>query len=599
LTSHIGARLPRHERVVARLLREAWVVASLVARPLRHAWVGARPLREAWVVASLVARPPRHAWVVARSQWHAWVVVARPLRHAWAVAALLALTLALLFQLGVPFRGAFGARVTGDEPFYLLTTVSLLHSGDLDLTDEYAREAYREFLDESVPLWSQSVPTPDGRLLAPHNVGLSLLVLPAYAWGGVDAVKGFLGVLGAVTIACAYVLARRTTGFPRASLVAALLVGISAPTFVYATQVYPEIPAALCVVILVLMSLPSPGGVGRGAASNAGVDGGTVSPGGVARGAASPAGVERGVASNAGVDGGAVSPGGVERGGAPTTAGGRDVASTADVARGVGTALLLATLMWLGVKYGPLVACLGLAAFGRLGTAGRIALVATAAPIGIHYLAFHWLTYGDLTPYAVNLAYAGSGTPELLARHVELFERLYRLLGLWVDREFGLVRWAPILALALPGAWLASRLPNVGRLLLTPVAVQVFVATFLSITMRGWWFPGRMLVVVLPLLVPLVAAALVALARQRWSAALLFALAFGTLSSTASLWLFASRGEVTVAVNPFDAGGLWLDSTRQVFPLYTAYTLETLALSALWTALAGALVWATLHARRT
>ena len=305
----------------------------------------------------------------------------RLLRHEWVVASLLALTLALLFQLGVPFRGAFGARVTGDEPFYLLTTVSLLRSGDLDLSDEYAREAYREFLEESVPLWSQSVPTPDSRVLSPHNVGLSLLVLPAYAWGGVDAAKAFLGVMGAWSVACAYVLARRTTGRPRASLVAALLVGISAPMFVYATQVYPEIPAALCVVILVLMSLPSTGGVRRGLA----------------------------------------------------------------------TALLLAGLMWLGVKYAPLAACLGFAAFARLSTAGRIALVATAVPIGVHYLVFHWLTYGDLTPYAVNLAYAGSGTPELLARHVELVERLYRLLGLWVDREFGLVRWAPILALALPG----------------------------------------------------------------------------------------------------------------------------------------------------
>ena len=96
---------------------------------------------------------------------------------------LLAISLALLFQLGVPFRGAFGARVTGDEPFYLLTTVSLLQDGDLDLTNQYASEAYRSFWATACRCGRQSAPTPDGRLLSPHNVGLSVLVLPAYACG--------------------------------------------------------------------------------------------------------------------------------------------------------------------------------------------------------------------------------------------------------------------------------------------------------------------------------------------------------------------------------------------------------------------------------
>jgi hypothetical protein len=63
-------------------------------------------------------------------------------------------------------------------------------------------------------------------------------------------------------------------------------------------------------------------------------------------------------------------------------------------------------------------------------------------------------------------------------------------------------------------------------------------------------------------------------------------LALGTLSATLGLWLSASRGDVTTAVNPFDAGGWWLDGTRSLFPLYTAYTPETLALSLLWLAVA-------------
>jgi hypothetical protein len=435
------------------------------------------------------------------------------MQREWLVAGILALALALLFQLGVPLRGAFGARVTGDEPFYLLTTVSLIQDADLDLTNQYAVEAYRDFLGDSVPLWSQSVPTADGRLLAPHNIGLSILVLPAYQVGGVEAAKAFLGVLGAMTVACAYVVARRTTGQSRASVVAALLCGVSAPVFVYATQIYPEIPAALSVVLLVLTTLQPGGGV----------------------------------------------------------------------ARGIGSALLLSAVMWLGVKYAPLVGSLGLLVLARLGATGRLALIGSALLFAVHYLAFHWLTYGDFTPYAVNLVYAGSGTPDLFARHIEVVDRLYRLLGLWIDREFGIVRWAPIVVLALPGAVLAMRSAHgLARVLLAPVVVQLLVATFLSITMRGWWFPGRMLVVVLPLLVPLLALALTALARRRATSVMLVGLAYGTLSATAGLLLAAVRGEVAIAVNPFDAGGVWLDVTRGLFPMYTAYSLETVALSGLW-----------------
>jgi hypothetical protein len=435
----------------------------------------------------------------------------------WVVAAMLGVALAMLFQLGVPFRGAFGARVTGDEPFYLLTTISLIEDGDLDLVNQYAAEAYREFLGDSVPLWTQSVPTPDGRLLSPHNLGLSLLVLPAYLWDGVDGAKRFLALLGALTIACAYLLGRRMTGLAGASLIAAVLVGVAAPTFVYATQVYPEMPAALCVVLLVLL---------------------TQRPGG-------------------------------------------------GLVTGVAAAALLGALVWLGVKYAPLVACIGGLSCARLGAHGRAALVAAALAIGVHYAVFHVQTYGDLTPYAVNLVYAGSSTPELLTRHLEVGDRLYRLLGLWVDREFGLVRWAPIIALALPGAWLLTRRSfGISGAILAPVAVQLLVATFLSITMRGWWFPGRMLIVVLPLLVPLVAVALAPLARRGWSLSVPIGLALGTLSATLGLWLSASRGDVTTAVNPFDAGGWWLDGTRSLFPLYTAYTPETLALSLLWLAVA-------------
>ncbi|MPZ15727.1 MAG: hypothetical protein GEU73_15120, partial [Chloroflexi bacterium] len=193
-----------------------------------------------------------------------------PVRHTlhdardWAFAAGVALLLGVLFQLGVPLRGSFGANVTGDEPFYLLTTESLLSDGDFDLTNQYATEAYRRFFDGDGPLWYQSVPTGDGRLLSPHNIGLSVLVLPAYAVGGVAWVKAFLALLGGLTAGWTYLLCRRALAGRRGSLLAVLLLGISAPFFVYTSQIYPEMPAALLTTIVVWLNLGPRGSIRRG-----------------------------------------------------------------------------------------------------------------------------------------------------------------------------------------------------------------------------------------------------------------------------------------------------------------------------------------------
>jgi hypothetical protein len=300
--------------------------------------------------------------------------------------------------------------VTGDEPFYLLTTESLLHDGDLDLRNQYDLESYRVFFDGSVPLWLQSVPTPTGEILSPHNLGLSVLVLLAYLVNGLDGVKTFLAFIGGAVIGAAYLLARKTVGTRWLSLLAAVLVGASAPVFVYASQIYPEMPAALLVTLVVLL------GIGRNGSAM----------------------------------------------------------------HGALTGLLLIGLLWLGAKYAPLAACLGGLSALQLSANGRAALVGTIATLGLPYLLFHVHVYGGLTPYSVNLIYAGSSTPELVAQHIEVWNRLYRLLGLWVDREFGLVRWAPIFLLAVPGVVLARRDPGMVRWMLLPLAVDILFAELIS-----------------------------------------------------------------------------------------------------------------------
>ena len=96
------------------------------------------------------------------------------------------LLLAATYVLSVDIRATRGASITGDEPFYLLTTQSLLADGDFDLGNQYDTRSYQSFFDHADDLWLQSVPKEDGRLLSPHNPGLSFLVIPGLrpGWPG-------------------------------------------------------------------------------------------------------------------------------------------------------------------------------------------------------------------------------------------------------------------------------------------------------------------------------------------------------------------------------------------------------------------------------
>ena len=64
----------------------------------------------------------------------------------WLAVTVLIIAASLFFQLGVSLRATHSARVNVDEPFYLLTTVSLLEDGDLDLINDYELPPLRSVL---------------------------------------------------------------------------------------------------------------------------------------------------------------------------------------------------------------------------------------------------------------------------------------------------------------------------------------------------------------------------------------------------------------------------------------------------------------------
>jgi hypothetical protein len=206
--------------------------------------------------------------------------------------------------------------------------------------------------------------------------------------------------------------------------------------------------------------------------------------------------------------------------------------------------------------------------------------------------------YGGATPYSAEL-------PGHTAFEVDFplgyLGRAYRLVALLIDRDYGLLRWAPVFALALFGAvvlW-RERRSGIARVipglrgeqtaaLLCGVAAlgQVFAAAFLTTTMFGFWFPARHLVAVLPLVVPLVALGL----RRAPRVGALLAL----IGVAASVWIFldARLADGALVVGRPDAPWGPLD---RVFPLFQRGSVYPFALAGALAVAAAALLWRDWH----
>ncbi len=443
--------------------------------------------------------------------------------------ALFALLL-LAYGASIDIRASRGASITGDEPFYLLTTQSLLRDGNLDLRGQYAARSWESFFDHPAGLWSQSRPLPDGRLLSPHGPGLSVLLLPGFGLGGLAGAQFQLTAAAALTWALAYALALRLTGArPLLVWLATAAAALTATAFVYSSEVYPELPAALALVAA-LLAATGRGRLGAG--------------------------------------------------------------------RALAVAALLTALPWLGVKYAPLAAIAAAFALWRATPRARAAFAAAGALSAAAWAAFHLAAFDSLTPYHVNVVYAGDGTAEIVARHAGFGDRVYRLWGLLIDRRFGVGRWAPVLLAALPGLWLLARGDARLRLVLALVAAQALMASFVAITMMGWWFPGRTLAAVFPLLpIPL---ALAASAAGPYARASIAALGLYSLAVTAALAQAGHAREIAVAVDPFAMRAALFRVPGGLFPQYTAWTAETWLLTLAWLGLGGlaAAAWLAAGLRR-
>lgn len=420
-------------------------------------------------------------------------------------------------------RATYGARLSVDEPHYLLTAISLGEDFDLDVSDELAELRYRPF-HEQISINEQTVPLNDaGQRLSPHDPLLPLILAGPMKIGGWVAARITMALIAAATGLVTLALAERRLGIDanRAALVVAALFA-TPPLVAFGNQVYPAMPSALCVAVGLL-------------------------------------------------------------------------AVTGDLRRWWPVAgIAIVALPWLSVKYVAHAAMLGLALLWGLRQEGRRALLSGAflAVMGVIYLVVHQRIYGGWTVYAAGDHFVGGGEWEVVGSNFNPWGRTRRLIGLIVDRGFGLAAWAPVF-LATPAAlaWYGARRRPHWRLLIGMVLVGWFMATWVAVTMHGWWWPGRQLMPVLPVIVVVFAAA-VERSRARLVALLLASL----VSVVGWLWLVveASTGRRTLVFDFRDTAYPWYRIWRRLLPDHQQLNLQDPVLTIIWAALlvgAAALVW--------
>lgn len=455
------------------------------------------------------------------------------LAAAGAAVAVVAVVAALA---GIPGRATYGAHTTADEPHYVLTALSLAEDRSLDVSDETAAERWRAFHEVGLP--QQASVQADGRQVVPHDPLLPALLAPAVAVGGWVGAKIALALMaGALAALLCWTAVRRFgVPLPTAAAVAALC-GASAPFAVYGQQVYPELPAALAVTAAVAALTGPP----------------------------------------------------LRHGGSGAPA---PLSTTVAV-------VAVVALPWLAVKYVPVAAVLAVLALAqvwgprRTPSARAVVLVTAFAVAGAGYVVGHLVWYDGLTVYAAGDFFAANGGQlSVVGTDPQYLGRSRRLLGLLVGQRFGLAAWQPLWLLMVPAlAALLRRRPAGWTALAAPLAAGWLVATFVALTMQGWWFPGRQVVVVLPL-AALAIAWWVGAGRARLAAAV----ALGLLGVWSHAWLAAqtAAGRITWVVDFFATADPWYRVWRLVLPDYLEVTGRTWALHGAWlavVAVAAASAW--------
>ena len=226
------------------------------------------------------------------------------------------------------------------------------------------------------------------------------------------------------------------------------------------------------------------------------------------------------------------------------------------------TGLTVTALPWLSVKYAPAAGAVAAVALWRMWTGEQRRLAGwLAGGLAVSALAFvvgHQLLYGGLTPYATGDHFAG-GEFTVVGTSPDYIGRTRRLVGLLVDRNWGVAAWQPAWLLVVPALAFAVRCrPPWWMVVVLPLLAGWAMATWAALTMHGFWWSGRQTVVVLPAAVLLVA----------WWAPRSWTIAGIVAGASTWVWLVVDgvRERITWVVHVEDAGAPVYRMLRPLLP---------------------------------
>src|SRR3954452_6294690 len=181
---------------------------------------------------------------------------------------------------------------------------------------------------------------------------------------------------------------------------------------------------------------------------------------------------------------------------------------------------LLGSLPWLGWVFVPPAVVLGVSAIRSLRRGGRGFLALASTEVAFFSLALlvglNEALFGGPTPHAADVAGASATGADTLSDYLG---RSWRIVALFLDQRYGLLRWAPVAALIFTGVWVLYRSSRerlaraiagldeelgLARLCGVAALTSVVTAALFIPSLDTNAFPGRALIPVLPLTVPLV-----------------------------------------------------------------------------------------------
>lgn len=174
----------------------------------------------------------------------------------------------IAYAVAIPRVVLYSSPPTGDQPFYLMDTISLVQDRDLNLRNNYDNrdedKFYRQaphpdgFVGISAPYplppqLANSVARPDTEQYGFHPPGLGMLLVPAWivgSWFSLwwPATIVFMCLLGALTALNAFLLAKELTGRTAVAFAASLPIAFSGPIMSYSYLLFTELPIGLLLI---------------------------------------------------------------------------------------------------------------------------------------------------------------------------------------------------------------------------------------------------------------------------------------------------------------------------------------------------------------